>query len=444
MENFVSQETQWAVRVQDDAYGMRSIDGGVSLFRPVDWRPNAEFDIRIQNENQKKAAQMASGYSFPRDTFHFAVNGIVSNHSMGEFNGGLVICSPMDKMASTGSVAQGCHQDDTWWHADKGGRLDMPGAKILAPTSMALPPELDAIAVRYDAPSQSADPEGFDRARRAAVNDFLQSQGVKPATIGTAAVHFGSLAHQMEGSLNLFQAQFHDAIQRGPEGWAKEEIKAAATNPGLQRSWMTLPKGQDAAREAEKAMKNDMIEALEKMEAKIMRASDTLVSPEARERFSERVKICRSAIFDNTIEIGRQTALWADRLEASSSMELLGPKPPQMSEDAYWNWAQERASSMEAAGPEFESPWKIAGARNVIASGMLPQDSTVVAQSMDGEFRAMPASRAFEASMRHGTPPPLPPALESLNMSDRLGQRRAASPSFPPPSAPRQSSLALS
>jgi hypothetical protein len=105
-----------------------------------------------------------------RNTCHFAVNGLVTDHAYGKFDGSIaLIVDPMQ--AGTPS---GFGQADVWFHHDADQNLNVGRAVVVAPAGTFLPP--GAAAIFYD-------PDEPD-ALQNAVNRHLVDVGIEPKNIG--------------------------------------------------------------------------------------------------------------------------------------------------------------------------------------------------------------------------------------------------------------------
>jgi len=108
--------------------------------------------------------------AFNRNTCHFAVNGIVTDHVYGKFDGGLAIIADPKQMGTPSGLGQA----DVWFHHDANKELNIGRAVLVAPIGMKLPD--GAKAIYYD----SSIPNALENA----VNLHLMSVDVVPQKIG--------------------------------------------------------------------------------------------------------------------------------------------------------------------------------------------------------------------------------------------------------------------
>jgi hypothetical protein len=133
------------VRVQDALHGMHVDHKG---------------DLILQRDSAAKG----------RNTCHFAVNGVVTNHVYGQFDGPIaIVADPRELIAPSGF-----RPEDTWFHHDREGKLSVGKAILLAPLGTEVPAGAN---VRFYDPAQPG-------ARDAAVHEYLSSIRIEPQTVG--------------------------------------------------------------------------------------------------------------------------------------------------------------------------------------------------------------------------------------------------------------------
>ena len=417
-------QNAWAVRVQDDWHGARIQDGELELMRPLDWKPVPSADISSMARETRRAQAAQMGYRFARDTFHFTLDGLVSDHAWGEFHGGIVILTPLAGLQNP----MGLHRDDTWVHARADGSARCPGAVALAPEGWPVPPELAPFVRRYAAPDPGVDFEGFKAARQAATRDALAQAGRPYRDAGSAAIHMGSVSDAMESALDLFQAQLAAAIAHGPKAWAQDRL--GVVDPSGFEPWMSMPQGPAAALAASREQRLEMIERLKNAEAAARRCEG--MEPAAIERFSQRADLCRQALFEAAAELDRRAIEWGMDLSRQPSALAAPPPWPGSSENAYWDWLAPNMDALAAKTPHCS----LASLEHLALHGGLGGSGAVVFVAMDGGLRARPAQELFPEAFAAA---PVPPPLDEVDFAERLASRRlqgATPPSLPRPVAP--------
>lgn len=134
------------VRVQPDLRGIGRDNNGVFLYR--------------YGDNSK------------RNTIHFAINGVVGSHEMGNWDkAGVVIIA--DPKQVQGQMA-GAKLEDTWYHVDENGRLYIGDPVILVPSGIDNPEKLPVKQYSGD--------------RNTAVTEYLKSVGINALNIGRNSV----------------------------------------------------------------------------------------------------------------------------------------------------------------------------------------------------------------------------------------------------------------
>lgn len=122
------------VRVQDGLEGIRFDDGDLLITR-----------------NTQDTSELSM-----RNTVHFTLNGVVSNHAYGEFNSLFAFISPFEKTAQKNeNLLAGLNPSDTFFHQDQNNELRLHKPILVAPHGAEIPSELTNSGlpiVRYDAP----------------------------------------------------------------------------------------------------------------------------------------------------------------------------------------------------------------------------------------------------------------------------------------------------
>lgn len=122
------------VRVQDGLEGIRFDDGDLLITR-----------------NTQDTSELSM-----RNTVHFTLNGVVSNHAYGEFNSLFAFISPFEKTAQKNeNLLAGLNPSDTFFHQDQNDEFRLHKPILVAPHGAEIPSELTDSGlpiVRYDAP----------------------------------------------------------------------------------------------------------------------------------------------------------------------------------------------------------------------------------------------------------------------------------------------------
>ena len=86
------------------------------------------------------------------NTCHFSLNGVVSNHAYGIFNGDCVVIIPLIDMLNAGHKLSGLRAEDSWFHYNSGRKLLMPENFILvAPAGTKLSENWQKKTIYYQA-----------------------------------------------------------------------------------------------------------------------------------------------------------------------------------------------------------------------------------------------------------------------------------------------------
>lgn len=95
-----------------------------------------------------------------RNTLHFALNGVVSNHAYGSFNHDFVLVTPLEKtLAKNPGMLAGFNPADTFIHQDENNLVHLHEPILIAPKNSEIPQELidgGIQVVRYDKPENSS------------------------------------------------------------------------------------------------------------------------------------------------------------------------------------------------------------------------------------------------------------------------------------------------
>lgn len=228
------------VRVQDGLEGVRYDNGDLLITR-----------------NTQNTSDLSM-----RNTVHFTLNGVVSNHAYGEFNSLFAFISPFEKTAQKNeNLLAGLNPSDTFFHQDHNNELRLHKPILVAPNGAEIPPELTESGlsiVRYDAP-KVINAETLATTRNLAIanvftvlNAPLHSVGMwgwsnvpnptveqREALLNRlgyqdsdiALAHTGSPEEKIEGIINAF-AYHNEAILNG------ERLENTAT--GLQIPHTTM------------------------------------------------------------------------------------------------------------------------------------------------------------------------------------------------------------
>jgi hypothetical protein len=117
------------------------------------------------------------------NTFHFALNGVVTSHIYGYFDShAYAFIAPLDAVAATNGPPSGLGGADTWFHADGSGRIRLPDATLIAPDDAILPETLSGVRVVLY-PTGNSSLENFENRNRA-VRAELNNRGFPVQTIG--------------------------------------------------------------------------------------------------------------------------------------------------------------------------------------------------------------------------------------------------------------------
>lgn len=147
------------VRVQGGLLGVTSENGMLVLDREGSARPDS------------------------MNTFHFALNGVVTSHIYGYFDShAYAFIAPLDAVAATNGPPSGLGGADTWFHADEYGRIRLPDATLIAPEDAILPETLSGLRVVLY-PTGNSSLENFENRNRA-VRAELNNRGFPVQAIG--------------------------------------------------------------------------------------------------------------------------------------------------------------------------------------------------------------------------------------------------------------------
>lgn len=177
------------VRTQDDFYGMKSdAEGNIILHKAQPTNP-------LSKRNN-------------RNTAHFSINGVVTDHAYGTFDGQItMVCDPKQM-----SIPSGFRQEDVWFAFDKNRDLNIGKAKVFAPIGVE-PPEGVAVTF-FDAT--------IPMERERVVNEYLKTLEITPRKVGMWGWESNGMLEQENwiketttqlygASAELIQKEIHDA-----------------------------------------------------------------------------------------------------------------------------------------------------------------------------------------------------------------------------------------
>lgn len=122
-----------------------------------------------------------------RNTVHFTLNGVVSNHAYGEFNHLFAFVSPFEQTTEKNKgLLAGLNPSDTFFHQDANDSLRLHQPTLVAPNGAEIPAHiLDSgiNIVRYDAP-EVINGDTLKATRDIAVRNVLESLGAPVSQIG--------------------------------------------------------------------------------------------------------------------------------------------------------------------------------------------------------------------------------------------------------------------
>jgi hypothetical protein len=122
-----------------------------------------------------------------RNTLHFALNGVVSNHAYGSFNHEYVFLSPLEKtLQKNPGMLAGFNPADTFIHQDENNQVHLHEPILVAPTHSHVPQDLidgGIQVVRYDVPENTSVEDAMSL-RDQAVSQVLESLDAPVKKIG--------------------------------------------------------------------------------------------------------------------------------------------------------------------------------------------------------------------------------------------------------------------